>query len=160
MKKINRVSGNGRSVCRRGLAGFTLVELMVVIVIVGLLAAISIPSYRNYVVRGQRTDGKAALIDLQARQERFYFNANTYTVTLSDLSYPAPATSREEHFTLTIAAPTTGCPINSCWEATATRQVATADTDCNQLTLNSLGLRSSQTASNTPSPAAANCWGR
>jgi type IV pilus assembly protein PilE len=58
--------------------GVTLIELMIVIVIVGILASIAVPSYRNYVVRAQRTDAMSALLRVAAAQEKFYLQNNTY----------------------------------------------------------------------------------
>ncbi len=56
----------------------TLIELMIVVVIVGILASIAVPSYRNYVLRAQRTDAKTALLRVAAAQEKFYLQNNTY----------------------------------------------------------------------------------
>ena len=49
--------------------GFTLVELMIVIVIVAILLAVALPSYQNSVQKGRRADAKAALLDVANRQE-------------------------------------------------------------------------------------------
>lgn len=59
--------------------GVTLMELLTVVVIIGILASVAIPSYRNYLLRTQRTEAKTALLQLQAAQEKFYLNGNTYT---------------------------------------------------------------------------------
>lgn len=58
--------------------GVTLMELMIVIVVIGILASIAVPSYRNYVVRAQRTDAMSALLRVAAAQEKFYLQNNTY----------------------------------------------------------------------------------
>jgi len=58
--------------------GVTLIELMLVIVIIGILATVAIPSYRNYVVRAQRTDATTALLRVAAAQEKFYLQRNRY----------------------------------------------------------------------------------
>jgi type IV pilus assembly protein PilE len=58
--------------------GVTLIELMVVVVVVGILAAIAVPSYRNYVLRAQRSDATAALLRIAAAQEKFYLQNNVY----------------------------------------------------------------------------------
>ena len=49
--------------------GFTLIELMTVIVVVAILASIAVPSYRNYLLRAQRTEATTALLNLQAAQD-------------------------------------------------------------------------------------------
>ena len=58
--------------------GVTLIELLIVIVVIGILAAIAVPSYRNYVLRAQRTDAMSALLRVAAAQEKFYLQNNTY----------------------------------------------------------------------------------
>ena len=62
----------------RASPGFTLIELMVVVAIIGILAAIAYPSYREYVLRGNRTEGQSLLVEAAARQERFYAQNNSY----------------------------------------------------------------------------------
>ncbi len=64
---------------RREHRGFTLVELLIVIVIIAILGLIAVPSYRQYSMRAQRTEAKTALLRLAANQERFYLQNNTYT---------------------------------------------------------------------------------
>lgn len=59
-------------------AGMTLIEIVIVITIVALLAAIAIPSYGRYVTRSQRADAKSALLALATAQEKFFTQCNTY----------------------------------------------------------------------------------
>ena len=69
------------------IAGLTLIELMVVLLIVGILAAVAVPSYRQYVIRAHRTEAKTALLRLAANQERHYLQNNTYTDDLALLGF-------------------------------------------------------------------------
>ena len=59
-------------------AGFTIIELMIVVAIIGLLAGIGIPSYRDHVTKGKRAEGKAALVAAASRLERYYTQNNCY----------------------------------------------------------------------------------
>ena len=67
--------------------GFTLIELMVVVAVAALLATVAYPSYVNQVRKSRRADAKTALLDLAARQERFFSINNTYTSNGSNLGY-------------------------------------------------------------------------
>jgi type IV pilus assembly protein PilE len=63
--------------------GFSLIELMVVVIIIGILAAIAMPSYRNYVTRGARTAAEADLLDLASLEEKIYLNSSAYTASVT-----------------------------------------------------------------------------
>jgi len=58
--------------------GFTLIELIVTVAIVGILAAIAIPSYTENVKKSRRADGQAALVSLAQAMERYYTEKTTY----------------------------------------------------------------------------------
>lgn len=62
----------------RQMSGFTLIEVMIVIAIIGILSAIALPSYRDYVLRGDRASARAALLEAQQFMERYYATNNTY----------------------------------------------------------------------------------
>jgi type IV pilus assembly protein PilE len=59
--------------------GVTLVELMIVIAVIGTLAAIAVPTYRRYLIRSQRSEAKISLMQLQTAQEKYYLQYNAYT---------------------------------------------------------------------------------
>lgn len=83
-------------------SGFTLIELMVVLLIVGTLSAVAVPTYRQYVIRAQRIEAKTALLQLAANQERHYLQNNTYTDDLALLGF---ATGVSENAVYTLSVP-------------------------------------------------------
>jgi len=70
-------------------AGFTLVELVAVMLIGAILMAIAIPAYQSQIRKSRRTDAKTALLDLAAREEKYFSLNNTYTVSPANLGYVA-----------------------------------------------------------------------
>lgn len=64
--------------------GVTLIELIVVMIIVGILASVAIPSYRAYVIRSNRADAKDALLTLATAQEKHYLQCNTYATDVAN----------------------------------------------------------------------------
>ena len=59
-------------------AGFTLVELMIVVVIVGILVTVALPAFQNQVIRGNRTAAQAEMLDIANRHQQFLLSNRTY----------------------------------------------------------------------------------
>lgn len=116
-------------------AGFTLIELMIVIAVVAILASIAIPAYNDSVTKARRADGMAALMQAMTLQERFYTENNTYTTDLGSIGQ----TSSEEGFYELSAAACAGSTITRCVIITGTPNAAQAH-DGN-LTFNSRGVK-------------------
>lgn len=72
---------------RRRQQGVTLIEMMIVVLVLGILTTIAYPNYRDYAARAQRSEAKAALLQVATNQERFYLNNNTYTTDMTQLGF-------------------------------------------------------------------------
>jgi len=122
--------------------GFTLVELMIVVAIIGILAAVAYPAYTGAVKKGNRADAIDGLLRQVGRMEEFYMTNDTYkNATL------VSATSPEGLYTMSISNDTA-----YTYTITATRTPASADPECLTLSIDNLGQK---TATGS---AAGSCW--
>lgn len=119
-------------------AGFTLIELMIVVVVIGVLAAIALPSYQDYVKQARRADGKAALLAVQLAEEKYRANNPNYG-TLTELSFSDPYVSPEGYYSITVANVDASGATPSSYTATAaptTKNTQNTD-DCGSYVLTS-----------------------
>jgi type IV pilus assembly protein PilE len=136
-------------------SGVTLLELMAVVVVIGILGSIAIPSYRQYVMRAQRVEAKNALMLLATNQERYYLNRRSYG-TVAQLiadNFLTNDLSERGTYRITIDAPTPAVG----YTATATPIAGGAfdmrdDAQCATFSITAQGVR---TATGT---APATCW--
>jgi type IV pilus assembly protein PilE len=63
--------------------GFTLIELMIVVAVIGILAAIAVPSYRSYIVRAARVEAQTEMLELASLQEKIFLNSNNYACSVT-----------------------------------------------------------------------------
>ncbi len=78
----------------RRACGFTLIELMIVVAVVALLAAVGYPSYRDHVAKAQRSQGQQILSEVAQRQEQYLLDRRAYATAASELSWGPPADSK------------------------------------------------------------------
>jgi type IV pilus assembly protein PilE len=146
-----------------GERGFTLIEALVTAAIIAILAAIAIPSYRDQVLKAHRAEGQVLLLEIAARQERFYLDNKRYTADMTQLGFGSdPVISPEGHYSLDATAGATG-NIATSFLATATRRGGQADdTRCGDFTVDSTGATSVVNYAgydqDTPPAPPTRCW--
>lgn len=130
-------------------SGFTLIELMIVVAIIGILASIVYPSYQDYVFRAGRSDGKSALLRAAQWMERGATATGTYPLTAN---FPAALQNSEAgRYTISLVS------VNGTnYTLTATKNTIQADDSCGNLTLTETGAQ----GVNGGSKLAAECWGK
>ena len=93
-------------------AGFSLIELMVVVVIGAILLTLAVPSYVSYIRQSRRTEAKTAVLDLAAREERFFSTSGAaYSQTPTQLGLTGagfPVSVGNNYYTVTACSPATG----------------------------------------------------
>ena len=133
---------------KSNLSGFTVVELMIVIAIVGILAAISMSFYGNYITDANRTDGRMALTETATSLEKCKSMYSAYNNANCNVAFPVISDDGLYSVATTAISPSafslTATPVAGGYQA--------GDTDCLTLTLTSTGIESGTGANITK------CW--
>lgn len=147
----------------RPAGGFTLIEIMIVVGIVGILAAIAFPSYQQYVVRTKRAAAKSMLIQVLDRQSQFFVDNKRFATDLTGLGFSANGFGVDRHGKEVAASSSDaiyvvqfssdpGATNNSfTLEAAPTEPQATKDAKCGTLQITHRGVKS-------VSGTATDCW--
>jgi type IV pilus assembly protein PilE len=130
---------------RRRTRGFSLIELAIVMVVIAILVAIALPSYRQYVLRGNRTQAIQALQDMASREESYFFSNSSYTST----NLGASTSIGAPYYSVVVASAS-----STDYTVTATAiGTQMADTPCATLSLNHAGQQFSNGVATTVP-----CW--
>ena len=135
--------------------GFTLIEILIVVAILGILTSIALPAYQNSVLRSGRAEAKGELMTVASDQERFFSSSNTYSTDATPM-ITTDATKRTTEnglYTITVAAGATGS-IATSFVATATAVGDQTADACATLTISSIGVRGAT------GDTADKCWQR
>lgn len=134
--------------------GFTLIELMIVVAIVGILSAIAYPSYAEYIRKGHRADARAGLLQAQQWLERAATATGTYPTTLpTALTWSGDASKR---YDIAFQAGNT----NAAYTLEAAPKGAQAGDKCGTYTLSNTGVRGADGKKSYDAGYNPDCWGK
>lgn len=126
------------------ISGFSLIELMIVVAIMGILVTVAMPAYTDSIRRSNRAEAKSELVQVASEQERFFSSTNSYSTDATPLNTPVVAdrdrTSTNAWYLISVDA-CAGGAIGNCFIATATAQNEQVTDGCTTFTLTNTGLR-------------------
>lgn len=88
--------------------GFTLIELMIVVAIVGIISAYAIPQYKQYVIRGNRAAAQSFMMTVASREKQYLLDARAYTSSLTTLGLNPPPAEVANNYTISVCVDSAG----------------------------------------------------
>lgn len=150
--------------------GFTLIEVMIVVVIVAILAAVAIPSYQSHIMRTNRSDAREMLLQIAAAQEKHFFQNNSYgslqDLGLTTLADPMKVATTGGHYEITYFPTPNGCVNDAAVNCTGYNLQATPratspqadDSQCSQISISHTGRKAAMKQGGSPGDATEECW--
>ena len=136
--------------------GFTLIEVMIVVAIVGILSAIALPSYNEYIRRVHRAEARAALLQGAQWMERAATATGTYPLTAS---FPTTLTTMQSgRYTVAVASPPASAASGAAFTLTATPAGGQVGDKCGSYTLTHSGVRGAASAAS--GALVTECWNK
>ena len=136
--------------------GFTLIEVMIVVAIVAILAAIGLPSYKSYIARGNRADAKAVLLENVQRLERQFTATNSYITGLSGTPLAPPIATAPQSGTTNYNISFSGTPDATSFTLQAVPTGGMTGDSCGTLTITHTGTKGNSGGT----LSATECWAR
>lgn len=119
--------------------GFTLIELLITVAIVGILAGVAYPSYTEFVLRSNRSEGQRELMRLANVEEQFFIDSRTYTSDMTDLGMATnPYITESEKYSIGAVIGNNG---NTFILTATAKNSQTRDTACLSLNINEVGQK-------------------
>lgn len=138
--------------------GFTLIEMMIVVAIIAILAAIVVPWWGKYTYRARRADGQKLLMHVVQMEERYYTDTNHYPLAASSLGYTTDTpVSEHGYYQLTAITLPAGTSTGQGYIATVKPLKGQADDKCGNLSIDNTGLKK-PLPTDTVANSNGNCW--